>query len=107
MTCSLPTEVPRQNLHLMKQVIDYKSISPAILKAASEKFLNHMWYLSEEVVSLAFFDKSLTLAIKHNMVNSFEKVQKKVPLKHTKFDFTVYEQRELDDFVSKKYFAIF
>ena len=43
MTCSLPTEAPQQDLHLMKQLIDYKWISPAISKATSEKFSNHMW----------------------------------------------------------------
>ena len=42
MTCSLPTEAPRQDLHLMKQLIDYKSISSAISNATSETFSNDM-----------------------------------------------------------------
>jgi len=38
-----------------------------------------MWYLSEELVALAFFDKSVTLATKRKMVNSLEKYQIKRP----------------------------
>ena len=53
-------------------------------------------------MALAFFNKSVTLATKRKMVNSLETVQKKVLFKHTTFDFNMYEQRELDDFVSKK-----
>ena len=107
MTCSLPTKAPRQDLHLMKQLIVYKWISPAISKATSEKFSNHMWYLSEEMVALAFFDKCVTLSTKRKMVNSLEKEHTKVPLRDTKFDFSESEQRELGDFVSKKTLQFF
>ena len=66
----------------MKQLVEYKTISPAVSKAASEKFSYHMWYLSEELVALALFDKSVTLATKRKMVNSLEKVPNKATLKH-------------------------
>jgi len=54
MKCSLLTEAPRRDLQFMKQLLEYKTISPAVSKAASEKLSNHMWYLSEELVALAF-----------------------------------------------------
>jgi len=85
----------------MKQLVEYKTISPAVTKAASEKFSNHMWYLSKESVALVFFDKSVTLATKRKMVNSLEKVPNKATMKRTKFDLRLTEKKELDDFVSK------
>ena len=57
-------------------------------------------------MAFSFFEKSFTLATKSEMVDSLEKAQKKVPLKYTKFVFSVFDQIELDDFVSK-YYAIF
>ena len=58
------------------------------------------------MVTLPFFDKSVTLATKHKVVDSLEST-KKVPLKYTKIDFTVYEQKELDDFVLKNTLQFF
>ena len=49
----------------------------------------------------------MTLSTKRKMVNSLEKQHKKVPLRDTKFDFSESEQRELDDFVSKKTLQFF
>jgi len=99
MKCSLLTEAPQRYLQFMKQLVEYKTISPAVSKAASEKVSNHMWYLWEELVALAFFDKPTTLATKRKMVNSLEKVPNKATLKCTKFDLRLAEKKELDDFV--------
>ena len=57
-------------------------------------------------MGFSFFEKSFTLATKSVMFDSLEKEQKKVPLKYTKFVISVFDQIELDDFVSKDY-AIF
>ena len=57
--------------------------------------------------AFAFFDKCVTLSTKRKMVNSIEKEHKKMPLRDTKFDFSESEQRELDNFASKKTLQFF
>ena len=58
MTCSLPTKAKaqRQDLHLTKQLINYKPISPVTPKATAKTFSNYMWYLSEKMLALEFSD---------------------------------------------------
>lgn len=53
---------PYSDLMLLKSLIGYLSINSAILKSTSCKFSNHLWYLSQELVSLAFFDSQISLS---------------------------------------------
>ena len=52
------------NLGLIKLLVDYNKDNPALSKVASYKFAKHLWYLSEELVGLAFFDPAVSVTSK-------------------------------------------
>lgn len=62
----LATSAPRNDLNFMKSVKEYQD--PEIGKAVSEKFENHLWYISEYNIALAFFDQTVSLEDKRKMV---------------------------------------
>uniref|UniRef100_A0A8D8VWA4 Uncharacterized protein n=1 Tax=Cacopsylla melanoneura TaxID=428564 RepID=A0A8D8VWA4_9HEMI len=58
---------PKQDLELLRSLIEYKSINDEISNKGLTKFLNHLWYLSPELVALAFFDETLSNEVKSEM----------------------------------------
>ena len=54
----LAAAAPSNDLKLFKSIQEYASINHALSKAVLSKFCSHLWYLSEELVALAFFDQS-------------------------------------------------
>jgi hypothetical protein len=58
----LPKAAPKSDLNLLK----------SLAKGTLTKLMNHLWYLSEELVALAFFDPGVTLAEKKAMVASLQ-----------------------------------
>ena len=63
-----PTAAPTQDLALLKELVAYPD--KEIAKFTSEKLGRHLWYLSERLVALAFFDDSLSLDMKRDMVKA-------------------------------------
>ena len=59
-----PALAPKNDLELLKSLVAYEDVNPAVSKAVLEKILSHLWYLSEELVVLAFFDSSVTFNVK-------------------------------------------
>lgn len=59
-------EAPNRDMQLIKGIITYydKEISTVLL----EKIRNHLWYLSEEAIALAFFDPHVDSETKKKMV---------------------------------------
>ena len=53
-TAPLAASAPHSDFLLLKSLLDYITINPAISKTASLKFSNHLWYLSPELAGLAF-----------------------------------------------------
>lgn len=45
-------KAPFNDLKLCKDLIRYKDIDPAISQAASNKIMNHLWYLNSENIAL-------------------------------------------------------
>ncbi len=66
--CPIAAESPYQDLNFLKGVLLDKSINSNLLPQIIKKFSNHLWYLSEESLGLAFFDASIPLEIKQEMV---------------------------------------
>ena len=60
-----PTSAPSQNLPLLKSL--QANPDKDIAKATSAR---HLWYLSEQLVTLAFFDDKVSLETRRNMVNA-------------------------------------
>lgn len=69
-TAPLTIAAPRNDLQLLKAIISYKCISDEVSQAALKKMLNHLWYLGEHLVALAFFDPSVAIESKRLMVHA-------------------------------------
>jgi len=69
----LAASAPYSDFQLLKSLLGYSTINPAISKAASLKFSNHLWYLSPELVCSAFFDSSVPSASKRLMVSAIRR----------------------------------
>ena len=59
---------PNNDLLLLKALHAFKAQDPEVGNAAITKFSNHLWYLSEELISLAFFDDHVPVETKRHMV---------------------------------------
>ncbi len=62
-------EAPLQDLQFLQNVHATRQIDPQLSEELIRKFVNHLWYLSEENVGLAFFDKKVTVPEKRKMVD--------------------------------------
>lgn len=103
--CISAIEAPRRDLQFIKDVIKYhdKKSSAVLL----DKMLNHLWYLSEEAVGLAFFDSEVSLAIKRKMVRALNRTEDdELPylkrLNITIEDLMKFEKKDLSHFVTSK-----
>lgn len=104
-------KAPHQDLMFLKSLIEYKNINAEISKAASTKFSNHLWYLSEELVSLSLFDDEVSSDVKLEILKSMEERKpidqnlKRVKVEKTNLDSFI--SKNLADFASQKSFTIF
>ena len=51
---------PKQDLDILRSLLDYKECEKDIAEIALTKFSNHLWYLNTELVGLSFFDPTIT-----------------------------------------------
>ena len=111
-TAPLAASAPYNDFLLLKSLLGYSTINPAISKAASHKFSNHLWYLSPELVGLAFFDRTVTSATKREMVNAIKNEINTEPAQqdHTKritVDLPTFTEKKFEDFFSAKSLTLF
>lgn len=71
-TAPLAIAAPNQDLQFLKAVYVYKDIDKCTSEAVLKKIKNHLWYLSPEVVALAFFDENISVPIKRKMVKALK-----------------------------------
>jgi len=69
-TAPLAISAPSNDLKLIQALADYKTENCIISEAAGSKFSGHLWYLSEELVGLAFYDPDVPSESKRKMVNA-------------------------------------
>lgn len=62
---------PGNDLKFLKKIVTYAD--RGISKAATAAFLNHLWYISEELVGLAFFDPNVSTATKIEMIDAMKR----------------------------------
>jgi hypothetical protein len=112
----LAASAPYSDFQLLKSLLGYYTINPAISKATSLKFSNHLWYLSPELVCLAFFDSSVPSATKRLMVSAIRRKETDMELlepaekDHTKritVDLPSFMEKKFEDFVSEKSMTLF
>lgn len=100
---------PRNDLTLLKSLHNYKSINAQIADAALHKVKNHLWYLSEELIALSFFDDEIGIETKEKMKDSLEKPAEPGPPKKIQIDLNTIINLNIEDFVTintKSFFSI-
>ena len=101
-TAPLAACAPRNDLQLLKDLQSYQSIHTDISKATTAKLGNHLWYLSDELVGLAFFDRNIAADTKRKMVKSLQDREgDDEPLKRIKVAPRLIQESDLQDFVSQ------
>lgn len=61
---------PLNDLELLKDLLNYKTVNSVISAATFKTFSRHLWYISSELAGLAFFDEQVTVAEKKIMVEA-------------------------------------
>lgn len=105
----LAASAPYNDLHLLKSLLEYSAINTTISKAASLKFSKHLWYLSPELVALAFFDNHVSSATKRLMITAMQN-DEDTEQGHTKrisVDLDTFIEKNLEDFISAKSRTLF
>ncbi|XP_057336568.1 uncharacterized protein LOC130675093 [Microplitis mediator] len=105
-----PLKAPYQDLQFLQQLVKFKSINPKVSQVATKKFTGHLWYLSEELASLSFFDDSISLETKLKMVQAIKNKESLADNKRIKIsekDLDLICDREMSDFITKKSTTLF
>jgi hypothetical protein len=50
-----------KDLQLLQLLVKYESENAGIFHVALKKLVGHLWYLSEELIDLAFFDDTISV----------------------------------------------
>ena len=72
-TCPCPISAPRNDLELLRNIEAYKTLDASVSTAALKSFSNHLWYLSEMLIGLAFFDSDIDVEVKVDMVRALQR----------------------------------
>lgn len=104
-------KAPNQDLTLLKNSIEFENVNAAVSQAASSKLLGHLWYLSEELAALAFFDEEVSIDTKLKMVHAIkEREGTEIPAKRVqikKNDLKTLPQKDISDFITKQSMFLF
>lgn len=98
--CPSPIIAPRNDLQLIKDIIKYNDVNENVASAAFSSFKNHMWYISETLIALSFFDSEISHSIKEKMIKRLSEVGSPLPLNRIKIDFSNISEKNIDDFVT-------
>src|SRR6218665_48803 len=92
------------DLEFTKRLVTYEDKS--ISKAAGTAFSRHLWYLSEIMISLAFFDPA-HVCPRRDMVKALDVVGSENPLKQTNLDMSDVGERSIASFVTSSSLRFF
>ncbi|XP_063547373.1 uncharacterized protein LOC134754858 [Cydia strobilella] len=98
---------PRNDLNLLKDLITFKNINLAMANVALKKVLGHLWYLSEELVSFAFFDDKLPIEVKKKMVMALKNEGLEYCPKRISLDAKHIMEKDIEDFVTSNSLRFF
>ncbi|KAE8739296.1 hypothetical protein FOCC_FOCC015204 [Frankliniella occidentalis] len=106
-TATHPTKAPLTDLSLLKAIAQYMPVSPLTANCAMKAFLEHLWYLSEECIALAFFDDQVSLKTTRNIVKKSTVVKTQTAKSRMRYippkgkDVMELADKDLDYFVSE------
>ena len=66
------------------------------------KIKNHLWYLSEQLIALSFFDDEISIDTKQKMMEALEKSAEPEPPKKINVDINAELNANIEDFVTIK-----
>lgn len=99
-SCPNPITAPSNDLRLLKSLLKYKEVNEVISAAATKALSRHLWYVSEEMVALAFFDPNIDHGIKRKMVMALRNPGPNEPPKRIKLPMNSIRSKDLGDFVT-------
>lgn len=102
--CMNPIAAPNLDFNFILDSILYAETDKVASEKILEKMSNHMWYLSEETIGLAFFDPNVSAEVKRKMVERLNSETPIVKLANGRKLQTPQDlpQYDLSAFVSKK-----
>lgn len=68
-TATNAIKAPINDIPFIKKLYNYKNDDEKIAETALKKFINHLWYLSDECVTFSIFDNRVTVEQKRRMAN--------------------------------------
>jgi len=92
---------------LLKNLDKYKTVNSIVSNIAVKKLLGHLWYLGEELVALAFFDKKVTTETKREMVRALKQSGAINVPKRATIEKQLIQEKCLENFVSKNTLRFF
>lgn len=98
--CTNPAAAPANDLHFLKSAKNYETVNKGISSVAVKSLLRHLWYLSEELIGLAFFDDGVSSDTKRRMISALKKRGSDEPLKRINLDPSTIHEKKLEDFVT-------
>ncbi|KAL4720394.1 hypothetical protein ACJJTC_002056 [Scirpophaga incertulas] len=104
---STSQSAPRNDLQLLKDLKAFESVNKNLATIALKKILNHLWYLSEDLVSLAFFDDELSVQEKKKMVEALKIEGTHDCLKRINLDMATIHEKNIENFVSSNSLKFF
>ncbi|CAH2101754.1 unnamed protein product [Euphydryas editha] len=102
------TSAPKNDLWLLKNLKNFENTNKTMSKKALTKFLGQLWYLSKELVALAFFDDEISLESKQKMVIALNKKGSDYySPKRITMDQSHIEEKNIEDFVTSNTLRFF
>lgn len=98
---------PRNDLNLVKDILLYRKVNENIANSALSSFKNHLWYINEKLIALAFFDPDVDFASKRKMQKNLSRPGSKVPLNRISVVMDKMLGKNVEDFVSSSTITFF
>lgn len=102
----IAAKAPFNDLNFAKNVMNYSVFNTLISQEVTKKILNHLWYLTPEAVALAFFDETIDIREKKEMIKQLSEEEKN---ENKKISISLEElkSKKLSDFVNRKTLQFF
>lgn len=98
--CPLASDAPVNDLCFFKQIHSYSTLNKQISASAIEKFENHLWYLSSELVIFSLFSNKITASEKRQMVQKLSQQKSNWDTRATRLTNTInLQNKTLSDLI--------
>lgn len=101
-SCKSAIGAPNNDLKFIKNAIKYAKIDEKVSNKVLDKMSNHLWYLTDESLGLAFFDSSVSIDEKRKMVKALKTnaIERKRIDSNSREMKKEFKNKQLSDFVN-------